>query len=82
MIYEFNGFRCQNELRYYRNKWDLSQEDLAKRVGLTQNTISSLETGCYMPSYANAIKLSRFFGVPMECIFNIVFDSDEFYPFS
>ncbi len=38
------------KIRYYRKKSKLTQSELAKRVGLTEQHISRIESGCYIPS--------------------------------
>ena len=49
----------------------LSQESLAKHVGVTRQTIISIEKGHFVPSTLLALKLARFFGKPVEEIFQI-----------
>lgn len=48
---------------------DLTQEDLAKRVRVTRQTINSLEKDRYTPSLELAFRLARFFGVTVEEVF-------------
>ena len=59
------------ELRKAR---DMRQEDLAQALGVSRQTVISLEKGKYNPSLALAFKLARVFGMPIEEIFD---DSDE-----
>lgn len=40
----------KNRLKEYRKELDLSQDDLAKMVGVSRNTISSIETGQFCPT--------------------------------
>ena len=40
----------KNRLKEYRKELDLSQDELAKTVGVSRNTISSIETGQYCPT--------------------------------
>ena len=40
----------KNRLKEYRKELDLSQDELAKMVGVSRNTISSIETGQYCPT--------------------------------
>ena|SRR2546428_8092223 len=47
----------------------MSQEDLAKLMGTTANTISRWETATYRPSVAELDRLSRIFGVPITVFF-------------
>lgn len=47
----------------------MSQEALATSVGVTRQTIISIEKGRFVPSTLLALKLARFFGKPVEQIF-------------
>ena len=55
------------ELRKQRK---LSQEELASAVGVTRQTITSLEVGKYVASLVLAYKISRFFGRTIEEVFD------------
>lgn len=61
----------KNFLCYFRKCANLSQEELAKKSGLTQNTISSYETGQYSPTLINALKISHSLGIPVSEIFEL-----------
>ena len=61
--------RCRFE------KGDMSQEALAKAVGVTRQTIIAIEKGRFVPSTLLALKLARFFGKPVEEIFQITEDA-------
>ena len=59
-----------NHLRRYRFEHDdMSQEALANEVGVTRQTIYSIEKGKFVPSTLLALKLSKFFGCKVEDIF-------------
>ena len=59
-----------NYLRRHRLLADgLTQQDLAARVGVTRQTILSIEKGNYNPSVGLAIRLARVFGVSVEDLF-------------
>ena len=60
------------ELRKQRG---IRQEDLAQALGVSRQTVISLEKGKYNPSLALAFKLARYFGLSIEDIFD---DSDEY----
>ena len=64
----------ENNIKMYRAKLDYTQEDLAKRIEVTRQTIISLEKGSYTPSLDLAFKLSELFQVPIEEIFYKVED--------
>jgi putative transcriptional regulator len=62
-----------NNLRRLRFEHEeISQQALANAVGVTRLTIHSIENRKFIPSTLLALKLSRFFGKPLEDIFFIV----------
>lgn len=58
-----------NRIKEYRKNRHLTQDDLAKEVGVTRQTIISLENGKYVASLFLAFKLAQYFGVNIEDIF-------------
>ena len=60
-------FECR--LKKYRLLKDLTQEQLAERVGVRRETIMRLETAQYNPSLKLAIDISRAVDTPIEDIF-------------
>lgn len=60
-----------NDLKDLRAKKGLTQEDLAKAVGVTRVTINYIENGEYRPSLELAFLLARYFGKAIEDIFHI-----------
>lgn len=67
-IYEAIG----QKIRELRNTYcgrGISQEDLAKEIGTTTNTISRWETATYKPSIQDIERIARFFGVPIAAFF-------------
>ena len=65
--------RLGNHLRRLRfERGNLSQQALANRVGVTRLTIHSIETGKFNPSTLLAMKLARFFELPVEEVFFII----------
>ena len=62
------------ELRKSRK---LSQEELAEAVGVTRQTITSIEIGKYTASLALAYKIARYFGKTIEEVFDFT-DVEEF----
>ncbi len=61
----------QNVVRQHRVLSGLTQEDLADRVGVTRQTILSIEKGKYTPSVALALALAEVFGVAVETLFRL-----------
>ena len=58
-----------------RKQNGITQDELAKAVGVTRQTIISLENGKYMASLPLAHKIAKYFGVAIEEIF--IFDEEE-----
>ncbi|HBT19152.1 MAG TPA: transcriptional regulator [Clostridiaceae bacterium] len=59
----------ENNIRLFRAKLGFTQEDLAKKIAVTRQTIIALEKGSYTPSLELAFKLANLFEVPIEEIF-------------
>ncbi len=59
----------KNKLKVFRAMYDLTQEDLAEKVGVTRQTINAIEKRKYNPSLELAFKLARLFDVKIEDIF-------------
>ena len=59
----------KNRLKAARAEQGLSQTDLARLVGVSRQTISSLEKGRYNPSILLAFKIARRFGLQIEDVF-------------
>ena len=60
----------KSKIRELRKKRKLSQEDLALEVGTTRQTITSIETEKYTASLVLAYKISKFFGLTIEEVFD------------
>jgi putative transcriptional regulator len=60
-----------NRLREIRDERRWTQADLAARVGVSRQTINSIETGRFEPSLGLALKLARLIGVPVETLFSL-----------
>ncbi len=58
-----------NELRVWRARKDITQGQLADAVGVSRQTIISIEKGKYDPSLELAFKMADYFGVSIEDIF-------------
>jgi putative transcriptional regulator len=59
-----------NDVRALRTVRALRQEDLAKSMKVSRQTINAIETGRYLPSLPLAIALARFFSNPVEELFH------------
>ena len=62
--------RVTNDIRTLRfATGEMTQAELADRVGLTRQTIIAIEQGRYSPSLEVAFKIARVFGVPLDRAF-------------
>lgn len=59
----------QNNIKVERAIKDITQEELAKAVSVTRQTINAMEKNKYVPSTVLALKIARLFGKPVEEIF-------------
>lgn len=65
----------KNRIEEIRKERGIRQEEFAKLLGVSRQTISSLETGRYNPSIFLAYKIAKFFGLSIEEVF--IFDEEE-----
>lgn len=63
--------QLHNRLKELRGRDNLTQEALAIRVGVTRQTIISIEKNEYVPSLLLAMKLAEAFALPIEQVFSI-----------
>jgi len=59
----------KTKIKYYREKNNMKQSDLAELVGVRRETILHLEGGKYNPSLKLAIDIAKIFGVTVEELF-------------
>ena len=64
----------KNKIESIRKELGILQDEFAKAMGVSRQTISSLENGRYNPSIMLAYKIAKFFGLTIE----EVFDFSEF----
>jgi putative transcriptional regulator len=65
-------YDINNTLKRYRLLTDgMTQQDLADRVGVTRQTILSIERGRYNPTVGLALKLAEVFDVPVDDLFTL-----------
>ncbi len=60
-----------NNIAKLRSKQKISQQELADAIGVSRKTISTVETGRFTPSVVIALKMARYFEVPVEKIFEL-----------
>ena len=56
------------KLRFFNG--EMTQQELAKRVGVTRQTINALENGKYSPSLDLAFRIALAFNVPLDSVFS------------
>ncbi len=61
----------KNTVRVERAIKDITQQQLADAIGVSRNTINSIESGKYVPSTMLALKIARYFEKPTDSIFEL-----------
>nr|WP_312888170.1 helix-turn-helix transcriptional regulator [Nonomuraea rhodomycinica] len=62
--------RVTNRIRALRfEHGEMTQADLAERIGVTRQTVIAIEQGRYSPSLEMAFRIARVFGVPLDDVF-------------
>jgi putative transcriptional regulator len=60
-----------NDIREFRKRFGLTQEELADTLGVSRQTIISIERGRYVPSLPLALKIARFFRCSTDEMFHL-----------
>jgi putative transcriptional regulator len=63
-----------NSVQKARMERGVTQEELADKVSVSRQTIIAIERGNYTPSVLLAVKIARFFKMPVEDLFNIAYE--------
>lgn len=61
----------KNTIKIERAIRSITQEDLAKIIGVSRQTINAMEAGKYIPSTVLALKIARYFNKKVEDIFEL-----------
>ena len=69
----------KNKLKVYRAMNDLTQESLAQKLGVTRQTVVSIEIGRYDPSIGLAFRIGKLFNVRIEDVFEYEGPTGEFH---
>ena len=70
-----SGGRISNQIRQLRSRCgDLTQQQLADRIGVTRQTVNAMESNKYSPSLEVAFRVARVFDVTVEKVFQ--YDED------
>lgn len=67
----------KNRIEQIRKERGIKQEDFAKHMGVSRQTISSLENGRYNPSIMLAYKIAKYFSMHIEEVF--IFEEEELH---
>ena len=66
-----SGTPISNEIRKLRFAHnEMTQQELAERIGVTRQTVNAIEQGKYSPSLEAAFRIATVFGVPLEQVFH------------
>jgi putative transcriptional regulator len=61
----------ENNIKDFRKRFGLRQEDLANRLGVTRQTINAIENNKYNPTLELAMKLAKLLKTPVEDVFTL-----------
>ncbi len=69
--------KIKNNLKVWRAKRDITQQQLADSVELSRQTVNSIEKGKFVPSVYTALKLARYFNTTIEEIFSLNIENSK-----
>lgn len=61
----------KNTIKVERAKKNLTQADLADKIGVSRQAVNSIETGKFVPSTVLALKMAKVFGTTVEILFQL-----------
>lgn len=61
----------KNNIKVERARRNITQEELAEKLGVSRQSINAIETGKFVPSTVLALKLSRFFKMNVNDLFEL-----------
>ncbi len=67
----------RNRVKVYRALHDLTQEQLAEKIGVSRQTVIAIESDKYLPSLGLAFKIARYFKVEIEKLFLYEGENDD-----
>ncbi len=71
------NWELRNQIKVQRAIKNITQEELAARIGVTRKTINTIENGKFVPSTILAIRMARFFAIKVEELFELIEKSKE-----
>ena len=69
--FEKKIWSMKNTIKVERAKKNWTQEDLAGKIGISRQSVNSIETGKFIPSTVLALKMAKVFGANVESIFQL-----------
>jgi putative transcriptional regulator len=64
------GVPIENQMRRLRfEHGEMTQAELAEKIGMTRQTVAAIEAGKYSPSLEAAFRIAEVFGAPLEQVF-------------
>ena len=63
--------KLANQVKVWRARTDMTQEQLAREIGVSRQTINSIEKNRFVPSVMTALKIAAFFETDVEQIFSL-----------
>ena len=66
------NWELKNQIRVQRAIKNVTQEELATKIGVTRKTINTIENGKFVPSTILAIRLARYFEIKVEELFELI----------
>ena len=69
--------KIMNKLKEWRAKKDITQEELARAVEMSRQSINAIERGRFVPSVLTALKMSNYFETQVENIFFLQDDKND-----
>lgn len=65
-------YELRNQIKVQRAIRNITQDELAAKIGVTRKTINTIENGKYVPSTILAIRMARFFEIKVEELFELI----------
>lgn len=65
-------WELRNQIKVQRAIRNITQEELAAKIGVTRKTINTIENGKFVPSTILAIRMARFFEIKVEELFELI----------
>lgn len=66
------NWELQNQIKVQRAIKNVTQDELASKIGVTRKTINTIENGKFVPSTILAMRLAKFFEIKVEELFKLV----------